>query len=441
MINFRTTTAILPALAVLMGGSQQSTAQTAKTQNAGGLEEITVTARKREERLQNVPIAISAVTQVAQERFKIDSLNDLHLAFPNITVVHNTGTTNAAQVYMRGIGQDDSTFTAEQGIGLYLDGVYLGKQNGAMLDLIEFERIEVLRGPQGTLYGRNSTAGAIKFVTKRPDLDNETFVADATIGSYNRFDQRASFSTPIMPGTWAVKVDAINRRQDGWMTDLAHGENINNTDRQEGRLSSLWQPSEKLGVYVTADYTHDGSNINVPTAITRQADGSYVPTYGPRITTRSVDNLQKYDGGGASAEISYDVNFATLKSITAYRAFWNPLRIDLDAGPTTAQDIYQRLRQNQLSEELQFSSPGSDALPLKYTAGVYYFHEIVGMYAENIFQSTNNRNKQTTDSYAVFGEGSDDSGASRPSFRNEAAQPFRDYSAHCSDLMSPTIPG
>src|SRR5207237_914536 len=134
---------------------------------ADRLDDIIVTARKREESLQDVPIAVSAFSAKALEQQHIENLENLRFVVPNLSVVANQGTSNGAQVDRRGIGQDDQTVTAEGGVGVYLDGVFLGSAIGGLLDTNEFERIEVLRGPQGTLYGRNTTAGAIKFVSRR----------------------------------------------------------------------------------------------------------------------------------------------------------------------------------------------------------------------------------------------------------------------------------
>jgi iron complex outermembrane receptor protein len=145
---------MIAVAAALCAATPPATAQgqtPAAATGAESLGDVVVTARRREERLQEVPIAVTAVTEATFERQQIVGLEGLHLSVPNMTVVRNTTTTNAAQIYIRGIGQDESTYNSEQGVGVYIDGVPLGKQNGAMLDLIEFERIEVLRGPQGTL--------------------------------------------------------------------------------------------------------------------------------------------------------------------------------------------------------------------------------------------------------------------------------------------------
>jgi iron complex outermembrane recepter protein len=387
--------------------AQAQTAPTLRTANEADV--IIVTARKREERLQDVPLAVTAFTAAAFERQQIVGLEDLHLGTPNLTIVRNTTTSNGAQVYIRGIGQDDSTFNSEPGVGIYIDGVPLGKQNGAMLDLIEFERIEILRGPQGSLYGRNSTGGAIKFVTRRPDLNGFRGVADATVGSFNHADFRGSVSIPLIDGKLAIKLDAISRSEDGFVTDQTLNENINNIDRQSLRAALLYRPTDRLSFYFTADTTADGSNINVPTP-TRLIAGrtglnadDYAPRFGSqRIVDRSIPNIQDFTGGGVSAEVSYDFGFATLTATTGIRGFENQLAGDLDGARDVFLDFIQDLEQRQVSQELQLTSNSDGAL--KWVLGVFAFDEKVTQGAQNTFAGVNNDNTQRATSAAIYGE-------------------------------------
>lgn len=378
----------------------------ANTGASAGLEEIVVTARKRAERLQDVPIAVTAFTPESLERQNFTSALDLTMSVPNMVVYSSVGTSASAQFYIRGVGQDDAIFTAEQGVGVYLDGVLLAKQQGSLLDLIEFERIEVLRGPQGTLYGRNSTTGAVKFVTKRPDLDVARAVADVTVGSYNRFDQRGTINVPVVPGKFALKFDGLNRQSDGYLTDLAHDHDINGIDRQMGRVSALWAPSEVTKVYTAVDIANDGSGITVVTPLMAGAgQGGYVPVHGsPYKTNHSVPNLQDTESGGLVLDVEHEFDWALFKSTTGYRMIDQQTAYDGDGSLLTTLDIVAALEQNQISQEFQLVS--NDTGRLRYTAGVFFFREDIEVDAENIFQGTNNFARQVSTSNAVYVDGS-----------------------------------
>lgn len=390
----------LAALACLAVGVSTPPGAAAEEASAR-LEEITVTARKREELLQDTPVSVTALTSEQLETQQIRGLQDLDLGVPNVAIVKNTGTTNAAQIYIRGIGQDESTYHAEQGVGVYLDGVILGKANGALLDLIDFERIEVLRGPQGTLYGRNNTAGAIKFESRRPSLDETRAIADLTVGSYEQLDVRGSLSAPIVEGSLGFKADFVSRSEDGFVKDITRGENVNNLERNTLRLSLLWQPSERTSAYFAADFTRDQSNINLPVPI-RTVNGVTTPLYGLYEAGRGIDNIQEFTGYGFVADVSHELDWAQFRSITGWRNFDSDLAGDLDGTATTNVDFEQFLSQEQFTQEFQLLSTGDG--PWSYIVGLYAFIEETEQRANNFFQNTRNVNVQDAESYAVYGE-------------------------------------
>jgi iron complex outermembrane receptor protein len=394
--------------AMLAGAVRALTAATlaAPPVQAQQLDEIIVTARKREESLQTVPVAVTALTSADLSRQNSVSLQDLNLGIPNLTITQNTGLPGAAQVYIRGIGQDDSTFTSEQGVGLYVDGIYVGKQNGAMLDLIDFERIEVLRGPQGTLYGKNSTSGAVKFVTRRPDLEQTKLLADVTTGSRSRFDARASLSVPLVPGTFAVKADVYRRQNDGFMRDVSTTQprvDLNNLERTGGRLAGQWKPADSWTVYGAVDYLRDTSNIFVGTSVVT-VNGIVSPRYGDVYSgTHGVPNIYGLKRLGSVLEIAYDFGPATLKALSGFRQIDEDLAQDADGNElVVGVDFIQHFDYHQFSQELQLTSNGAGRL--QYTAGLYYFADVSRMDANNFFQRTDNYNRQESKSYAAYGE-------------------------------------
>lgn len=397
------------AFAVSAAGAQTTGAGadaggTAVEPAADRVEDIIVTARKREESLQTVPIAVSAFSAKALVQQHIENLANLRFVVPNLSVVANQGTPNGAQIYLRGIGQDDQTVTAEGGVGVYLDGVFLGSAIGGLLDTNEFERIEVLRGPQGTLYGRNTTAGAIKFVSRRPSLTDPRFVLDATVGSFDLLLFRGSASVPLVTDRLAVKIDVISNNRSGFVKDLARGEDINDINRRQVRVSTLWQPTDRFSLYASGDYGVDNSNINVPIAISAGPTGIFAPTYGVRTTTRGIDNRQGFKGGHLAIDAGYDLGFATVRSITGYSGYRNRLALDLDAQVAPIADVYSRTRQSQFSEELQLTSNGTG--PFKYVAGLFYFYSDSKLLWRNVGGNILNDIHQKTYSKAIFGEAS-----------------------------------
>ena len=174
-------------------------AQEAGFSDSSILEEIVVTARRREERLQDTPISITAFTGASLDQRQINRLSGIGSFTPNLmfdTGATFSGANSSASVFIRGIGQVDFTLTTEPGVGIYLDGVYMSQTIGSVLDLVDIERIEVLRGPQGTLFGRNTIGGAIN-VTSRKPADELQFDIKTTVGEDSRFDVRAGVNFPI----------------------------------------------------------------------------------------------------------------------------------------------------------------------------------------------------------------------------------------------------
>jgi iron complex outermembrane receptor protein len=224
-------------------------------------------------------------------------------------------------------------------------------------------------------------------------------------------DVRGSVSVPVVTDRLAVKLDAISRSEDGFVTDRTLRENVNNLDRQSIRGAALWRASAATSVYATVDYTWDKSNVNLPIPMqlipgrTGQSRDDFTPRFGSeRVADRSIPNLNEFAGGGASLEIAHDFGFATLTSISGYRSFDLELAGDLDGARDVALDFIQDLSQSQFSQELQLASNGGGRL--KWVGGLFFFDETAEQGAQNTFQATNNDNRQEAESWAVFGEAS-----------------------------------
>ncbi len=223
--------------------------------------DIVVTARKREERAQDIPLAISAFSGDAIAARGIDKVDGVATFTPNMTFQNNPsfgGAGSSAAIYIRGIGQKEFLPTTEPGVGVYVDGVYVARSVGALLDLVDVERVEILRGPQGTLFGRNTIGGALSITTRKPD-DRLGMTGQVTVGSFDRIDAKATANVPLSDTLFA-KVSAASFNRDGYVTRLADGSKLGNVSTLTGRFDLRWQASPTFEVNLSVEGTRDRSN-------------------------------------------------------------------------------------------------------------------------------------------------------------------------------------
>lgn len=396
---------------------QKSSPEVVAAAASEGTGEILVTARRKSEKLQEVPIAISAFDAASLSRQQVSSLLDVGPAVPSLIVTPNQGSQNGATIFIRGMGQDGSAGVTETGVGIYLDGVYLARSIGSLLDMNNFERIEVLRGPQGTLYGRNTPGGAVKLVSKRPSMDRFSFQGDLTLGSFNRLDLRGTANVPVSD-EFAMSVSAINLTNDGFYRHALTGQKLHKKDTTAIRLGALWNATDNLAIYVTGDYAKDRSGLQPGTPFNITDPNNFVPVYGSiyRAAPDILDN-NKYDGGGASVTAELKLPSGALTSISAYRRLKYIQAFDFGASPVGL-DFSRDMKNWQFSQELQYTSDLDG--PINFVGGAYYYHEFtnetlallipVGTPTYDMTPGTVQKTplvypyKQTTDSYSVFGE-------------------------------------
>ena len=237
--------------------------------SAADLEEIVVTARKKAESLQDSPISITALSGDRLEDMGLTRVTRLQDVTPNL-VFQNTptfsGVGNNAAVYIRGIGQRDFIPTIDPGVGIYIDEIYLGRSAGAVFDMLDIEQVEVLRGPQGTLFGRNTIGGAISFTTKKPD-DTLAGKVDVKIGSDGRQNLRGMINVPLSE-TFFLRASAGTLEQDGYVHRPFDGKDLGNQDSVMARVALRWQPSDTFTADLSFDYYDDYTN-GPPMVITR----------------------------------------------------------------------------------------------------------------------------------------------------------------------------
>ncbi|QCI95846.1 TonB-dependent receptor [Novosphingobium sp. EMRT-2] len=223
--------------------------------------DIVVTARKREESAQSVPLAISAFSGAAIEARGVQKIDGLASFTPNMTLQNNPsfgGAGSSAAIYIRGIGQKEFLPTTEPGVGVYVDGVYVARSVGALLDLVDVERVEILRGPQGTLFGRNTIGGAISITTKKPD-ETPSGNLQVTTGRFSRIDVKASANIPLSD-TLFSKVTVATFNRDGYVRHLVDGRELGDVGTLTGRFDLRWKPSSTFEVNLAVEGTRDRTN-------------------------------------------------------------------------------------------------------------------------------------------------------------------------------------
>ena len=370
--------AALIAAIFASGGTGTAAAQSPAAQ-PGEIEEITVTARRREEAIQDVPLSITAISGERLALTGAENIIDVGQVSPNVTLEVSRGTNTTLTAFIRGVGQQDPVAGFEAGVGIYIDDVYLNRPQAAVLDIYDVERIEVLRGPQGTLYGRNTIGGAIKYVTKTLP-DTPEVKVKGSIGSYNQVDTIVTASAPLSD-TFRIGGSIARLTRDGF------GDNLNvpglenyNKDVLGARLSMEWLPTDELFLRLAADYVDDDSDPRQGHRLT-VGNLSGAPILDDVFDTRAglTNPKQSVEASGISLTADWQLNdrFA-LKNIVAYREdeSWSP--IDFDSLPAADLDVPVVYENDQFSEELQLLYTGDR---LSGIVGAYY----LDAYALNAF--------------------------------------------------------
>jgi iron complex outermembrane receptor protein len=391
------------------------------------MEEIVVNARGVEEGLQDAPIAVSAFTGDTLDYRGVDSLNQIERFVPSLTLQNNPsfgGASNSAAIYLRGVGQKEFLPTTEPGVGLYVDGVYVARSVGAILDIIDIERLEVLRGPQGTLFGRNTIGGAISIATRKPEPGGEFGGSlSAAAGTDSLLHLRGTVHIPVSD-SFAIRGSLASMTQDGYV-ERADGIDLGDDDTFTGRVSFAFQPSDRFSALITADMTRDRENgpalelIGIDFTDLSQLQGVVLAPPPPmafihNVTTAALGPGQpcaatdpagngvtsnpasancydaRYIGAdgkdegtapaysetdvfGLSATLDFNLSdTVAIKSITAYRELDSDFARDGDHSPHRISQFEDTLDQEQFTQELQLIGTHDR---LDWILGAYYFSE------------------------------------------------------------------
>ena len=338
---------------------------------------IVVTAERRSADVQDVPLAVTAVTGQELEARGVSTVADLAQVTPSLVLKPTTGTYTSGAFFIRGIGQKSVFNTFDPGVGLYIDDVYIGRSSFGIRNIFDLERVEVLRGPQGTLYGRNSTGGAIKIVTKRPGPDAEARV-EASYGNFERFSLNAAGNAPLSDSVSMRGSVSIATQGEGFTDLTVLGGTGNKADESGIRGALRFTPNDRLDWTISADWQQieaDGrygatltDNVVAGAGGLLRATGRFSKGQLDRSNSpiRAFNDAEEW---GLSSNLKYDFGNVTLTSITSVRDFDVDLLLDANNG-----GFAFAVKQNgdQFTQELQLAGETSD---LTWLAGVYYFKE------------------------------------------------------------------
>ena len=339
------------------------------------LESIEVTARRTVENMQRVPLAVTSLGEGEIETRGLDTILEVQQFSPNTTLQESRATNSTLTAFIRGVGQEDPLWGYESGVGIYVDDVYLARPQGAVLDILNIQRVEVLRGPQGTLYGKNTVGGALKYVTQRMSGDAE-LDTKLTVGNYGQRDLKLVGQVPVTDRFY-LGFGYADLNRDGYgkflVSDLP-GQDLENynKDLQAFRVTAEYAPLDNVFMQLGYDRTDDKSNSKggyrlLPSLLTNQAPvpDSIYDSY------TSLPTENRVETEGVNLTVTWDVNErATLKSITSRRENYSPVNIDFDNTPLRIFDVPAIYEDEWFTQELQLNYRGAN---WNVVSGLYYF--------------------------------------------------------------------
>ncbi|OYY72170.1 MAG: TonB-dependent receptor [Sphingomonas sp. 28-63-12] len=370
--------------------------------------DILVTARRQSERLQDVPIAVTAFSADALTSRSVDTLDQIAKYTPNIRfdgAAALSGGNYNATVFIRGVGQNDFAIFSDPGVGFYVDDVYYARSIGSVLDAVDLESVQVLRGPQGTLFGKNTIGGAVLITTGQPDIHAFSGKVEAIYGSYNRIDVKGYVNIPLIADAVALRISGATINRDGYVRRLIDGGTEGNRNADSIRAKLRIEASSDLTIDIGGDYTRarensapskliavanapgitgtpfltnynrfiaPGLGITAPNGL-KTLNASFI-TDDPFTTYATGRNRNDLDLWGVQGVIRYRIGNAEIKSVTAYRDLTAGFNRDGDNTPFTFRETVNDDKQWQFSQELQLTGKAIDDR-LTYVLGGYYFKE------------------------------------------------------------------
>ena len=340
-------------------------------QGVTALEEVVVTAQKREERLIDVPSSIAAVGEQTIKELNVQQLAELSNHVPNLIIDSNVSLNSA--VYIRGVGANSRNIGFDTRVGVYLDGVYLGQSPALNQELVDLERVEVLRGPQGALFGKNTVAGAINLISRLPTFDTETFVS-VRGGDYDERQGSLRFNTALGSNV-ATKISFNRALRDGFTTNLFDGSDVGNRDATSARAQLRWDVSDALQVVGSVDGLRTRERSEYGNAFTNTFGTAIVANYStPRTINVNHNSADERDVYGGALNVSYTLDGgSTFKSISSYRSTEFASTLDVDYSPLDLLTVDFADEYRQLTQEFQWLAARIGRF--EYLAGLYLYQQ------------------------------------------------------------------
>lgn len=360
------------------------------------LEPMTVTAEKREEDIQEVPASISALSDIQIEYAEIVSIHDMALQIPNLYIA-TPGWRAVSVMAIRGIGTGNAM---DQTIGFYVDDVNYSIGYSIDTELFDIERIEVLRGPQGTLYGRNTLGGVVNIITKKPGNQWEG-KASVGYGNYNSQDYRASIRGPMVKDKLFLGISGVKNKRDGYADNTYLGTEPDDRDATSGRVHLNWLPTDALDITLSANAEKQRNGTAAWGPIEEIRHDPYKVRY-------NYDGYEDVDSNDQTLRLGYEATWFKLTSITGRRDYeYEQGDIDTDSSPIDMLVNYSDCDQEQWSQELRIQSP-EDSGSLKWLVGTYWFKEDIDMNVSYDMHAwgmkTYQLSKMGNQGYAFFGQ-------------------------------------
>ena len=380
------TAALLGTFVGISNVAQAQTPPTTSTdaQKPGEVSEVVVTAQRRSERLQDVPITVEAISADTMKTAGVQNVKDLSTVIPGLQIGDAVG---FATPHLRGVGSTTLAPGVETPIAIYVDGVYYASTTSSLFDFVDVDNVEVLKGPQGTLFGRNATGGLIQVTTQTPS-QTPRMDADISYGSYQTAKADLYVSGGVLDNLAGSLAVSAGGQGQGYGRNLLTGDEVNRTDINLGlRTKWVWTPLDTTTLTLAADYSHRTDSLladrlppgatnfpAVPATPTAAAiPAQPIPNYGSNWdTAQNIDPLNRNVAGGASIRLDQELGFANLMNIVAYRKSSSTIDWDLYEGVPQYFDGLLDASESQFSEELQLSSEKGSTLI--WSAGIYYFH-------------------------------------------------------------------
>ncbi len=397
-----------PEVSVTNGGAPQAPSPQApplQDRSTPSVAEIVVTAQKRSERLVDVPVSVQVVSSEQLQNAGTGSLEDTTKLLPGVIINRSSYT---LQPTIRGVGTNALGAAIDNNVAIYVDGVYQADQTGDLFDLANVSSIEVLEGPQGTLFGRNATGGAILVNTLDPSFSAISGKLNASYGSYNDGNVSGYLNLPVT-SNFALNGALAYHHSDGWIHDLLTGDDRNRQNSFDARGKLRWKPINRLNIEVSAFSTY----VSDPTAAdTQSLNGDTLSRlFTGKLPIATTPNNVSLDSPPSvrsrsreiSSHIAYDLDFATLSSITAYHVDSSHINLDEDGSYVRLEDLTFSQSSKVFSQELNLTS--RSGTPFTYVLGAYFYHQKAGYPFFDVDGGPYFSNSEKTQAFAVYADG------------------------------------